>query len=575
VARIGLAPRRPGLRGFLGLLGESRRWLDLVYETLVAFPVHIFTFVVAVSWTGSILGGLTEVFWLHFIPGYDDGHYVSGSVVDFLSLGTVPESVSHSLTMSYILDFVVALIMLALLPLMMRGLAALDAAVMGAALGAGRRPGATATVGGALGCTKVPDDGSRLAPSGTSAGDENGREHPVSAVGWSWIAATAFTLAMVSVSWPLLATLYEIHVVLAMLLAIGLAAMLLCAVPHRTSWMVSAGIGSITAVATALLGSHANGIVENALPWPWPAASIVAISFTCLLGALRHDWRWVLGGWVLLQAPTALVGIFAGPEGLPTGPHVVTDLIVAASVSLLALLIGLGLRALVASRAALAKERRTSAELSAERKEVDERTRIARELHDVVAHSMSVISVQATTAPYRLPGMDESTQAEFSSIADSSRQALSEMRSLLTLLRTPAESDQPQLAPQATLAQIPDLIESTKASGVDITTELDPLSDDLVTPATGLAAYRMVQEGLSNAVRHSPGASIQVSVRITDDAVVVVVGNGPATRDDVPRSPGAGLGLLGAKERASAVGGHTTAEPTDDGGFKLSATLPR
>ncbi|WP_291279283.1 sensor domain-containing protein, partial [Galactobacter sp.] len=568
VARPGLALRKPGIRGFIGLLTEPRRWLDLVYQTIVAFPIHVFTFSVAVAWTASALGGLTEVFWLRFIPGFDEGPYAAGYVVDFVTLGSVPESVAHSLWMSYVVDFVVAVIMLALLPLVMRGLAMFDAAVMGAALGgtvrSGHQDGAVA-----------PSAGSPAASFGTATRSRDGQETQVSATGWSWIAASAFSAALVGVSWPLLTTTYEIHVVFAMLLAFGLAAMMLLAVTNRVTWTLGVVIGAAGSAVAAILGVGADGIASRGLPWPWPAFTIVAVAFTCLLGALRHHWLWAVIGWAVLQVPTVLVGLF---WSRPLGSRmdlVMTDLIVAAAVSLATLLIGLGLRALFASRTALNRERRASAELSAEREELDERTRIARELHDVVAHSMSVISVQATTAPYRLPQVDQPTKEEFASIADSSRQALAEMRSLLTLLRTPTDGTQPELAPQATLSQIPDLIEATRASGATINVQLSPLSDDLVTPAAGLATYRIVQEGLSNAVRHSPGATIDVTVNVTDAAVEIAVENGPATAEESPAAPGAGLGLAGVRERAQAVGGQATATATEDGGFRLRATLPR
>jgi signal transduction histidine kinase len=567
VARPGLAPRRPGLRGYIGLMAEPRRWLDLVYETLVGFPVHTFTFVVAISWTAATLSGLTEILWLRYIPGSDEGPYTSGYVLDFLSLGTIPASVAHSLWMSYLFDFVTGVIMLALLPLVMRGLALLDAAVMAAALGGTARRAAPAEEADQAMATQ---NGSPHTPSGIDVRDAGDRESHVSTTGWSWIAAGAFSAALLAVAWPIMAAVYHVHPALAMVLGLGTAIMVLLSVPAQlTWWIVAVVVGALTAAASAILGSTVVGP-----PWPWPVTGIIALSFMTLIWALRRPWPWAVAGWVVVQVPTVLIGLFWPQQDGVNDHLVLADLIVAASVSLATLLVGIGLRALAASRSALTEERRTSAELSAQRQELDERTRIARELHDVVAHSMSVISVQATTAPYRLPGLDEPTRSEFASIADSSRQALTEMRALLTLLRGSSEHHGPDLAPQATLAQIPELIDATRATGTAIVADLDPLQDDLVAPATGLAAYRILQEGLSNAVRHAPGASIDVSVHLTASAVEISVENGPAITH-APRSPGAGLGLAGVRERAAAVGGDASAQATEQGGFRLGATLPR
>ena len=196
----------------------------------------------------------------------------------------------------------------------------------------------------------------------------------------------------------------------------------------------------------------------------------------------------------------------------------------------------------------------------------------------MVAHSMSVISVQATTAEYRLPGMDERTAGEFTSIAQSSRRALTEMRGLLTILRGSADA---QLVPQPTLADVPALIESTRQSGAriefDVRSGRDSLDTD-VPAATALTAYRVLQEALSNAVRHSPGSAITAGVDVSDRGIVMDVVNGPA--DDaasgsaVPAAPGAGLGLAGIRERVEALGGSVHAGPTGDGGFRVRAELP-
>src|SRR5699024_11073910 len=192
------------------------------------------------------------------------------------------------------------------------------------------------------------------------------------------------------------------------------------------------------------------------------------------------------------------------------------------------------------------------------------------------AHRMRVISVQATTAAYRLPDVGDDAGRECSSIADSSRRALTEMRGLLTILR--GATDAP-LVPQPTLTDVPALLDSTRQSGATITApaDLTPVLETAASrtsTATGLTAYRILQEALSNAVRHAPGAAIAVSVALTDTDLALDVDNGPPpdapssaphasasrsprphTPDPHPPAPGAGLGLAGIRERAAALGG--------------------
>ena len=192
-----------------------------------------------------------------------------------------------------------------------------------------------------------------------------------------------------------------------------------------------------------------------------------------------------------------------------------------------------------------------------------------------------MISVQATTAKYRLPEIGTEAEREFESIAASSRQALGEMRSLLALLRSGSDAQQAQLAPQPTAADVPQLVASTRQSGASVSLSMTRdgeahAGEGSVLPAsTSLTVYRIVQEALSNAVRHSPGSDIDVRVVETDREVIVEVRNGaPDLSQPLPEAPGAGLGLAGVRERASALGGSVEAGPTEHGGFSLRATLP-
>jgi signal transduction histidine kinase len=202
---------------------------------------------------------------------------------------------------------------------------------------------------------------------------------------------------------------------------------------------------------------------------------------------------------------------------------------------------------------------------------LEERTRLARELHDVVAHHMSLIAVRAETAPYRLTGLPDSVQAEFVALSGAAREALVDMRRLLGVLR---QEEQAGLAPQPQLSDLPDLVESARLAGVPV--ELSaPAALDGVPAAVGVCAYRIVQESLSNAGQHAPGAAVTVSVDHDASSVTLRVANGPGDHAG-PSAPArrTGHGLVGMRERVALLGGSLTAGPAADGGFVVAAVLP-
>jgi signal transduction histidine kinase len=223
-----------------------------------------------------------------------------------------------------------------------------------------------------------------------------------------------------------------------------------------------------------------------------------------------------------------------------------------------------------AQRALAAQTERTEAERDA-RAVLEERARIARELHDVVAHHMSLIAVQAETAPYRLKDLAEPARAEFGSMSGTAREALADMRRLLGVLR---HDQLAVLAPQPQLSDLPGLVEAARRAGVSVALSA-PAGLGQVPPGVGLCAYRIVQESLSNASQHAQGAEVTVSVDTAASAVVLRVANGPgkpAGQADAGRR--AGHGLTGMRERVSLLGGSLWAGPAPDGGFVVSAVLP-
>jgi signal transduction histidine kinase len=198
-----------------------------------------------------------------------------------------------------------------------------------------------------------------------------------------------------------------------------------------------------------------------------------------------------------------------------------------------------------------------------------ERARIARELHDVVAHHISMIAVQAETARLTVPGMPVAGAQRLSEIGDTARAGLTEMRRLLGVLREDADAVA-ERRPQPGLQQLADLLDEARdasGSGTRLIVSGTPVPLD---PGVELAAYRIVQEALTNARRHAPGAAVDVELRYRPTALLLRIrDNGPGT------APGAdGHGLLGMRERAAAVGGVLRAGPAAVNGFLVTATLP-
>lgn len=224
-----------------------------------------------------------------------------------------------------------------------------------------------------------------------------------------------------------------------------------------------------------------------------------------------------------------------------------------------------------AQRQVVEEERRTEDERSA-RAVLEERSRIARELHDVVAHHMSVIAIQAEAAPIKAPADPEVLKAELATIRGTALEALTELRRILGVLR---EGDRaPETTPQPGLADLDALLASSRAAGlaVTLTTSGRPQAS---LGGVGLTVYRVVQESLSNALRHAPGAAVRVHLGSEDGQLRLRVENDPPRPDrpPPPRSRG-GQGLTGMRERVGAYGGTLTTGPTDAGGFAVVATFP-
>jgi signal transduction histidine kinase len=285
----------------------------------------------------------------------------------------------------------------------------------------------------------------------------------------------------------------------------------------------------------------------------------------------------VLGGIFLL------VALVAGTR-LHTEEYVLTLLLAALGTSLA----WVGVAALARDEALVQRSARQDiAGTLLEHTARGERARIARELHDVVAHHISMVAVQAETARLTTPGMPPAGAERLRAIGDTARTALTEMRRLLGVLREEAQGEVPERRPQAGLAQLNELLDEARAaSGTAVRLVLHGRSLPL-DPVVQLAAYRIAQEALTNARRHAPGAAVDVELLYERSFLVLRIrDNGPGPPVSPPSagpspSPAAdagsgngGHGLAGMRERAAAVGGELRTGAAAGGGFLVETRLP-
>ncbi|GAB3425159.1 sensor histidine kinase [Flindersiella endophytica] len=310
--------------------------------------------------------------------------------------------------------------------------------------------------------------------------------------------------------------------------------------------------------------------IQQPQPWPWITTGLLAYFVVQYAVARRHGPAIALLSWTIPLLAGILLSLNKNiPESRP-------NLQLVSILSALLLVLGSAVRMSARARQRLLEEERLTAEERSRRRMLEERTRIARELHDVVAHHMSVITVQASTAEYRLPDLPEAAREEFRSISDQARESLTEMRRLLTVLRS--EDEATLRAPQPGLDRLDDLLESAKRAGTAVSVVRKSVPADLPEPVS-LTAYRIVQEALSNVVRHASGAATALTLTGSASELRIDVVNDPpppTSSSAEPRSaPGEpGLGLAGMRERVALLGGSLEAAVTPEGGFAVRAVLP-
>jgi signal transduction histidine kinase len=331
----------------------------------------------------------------------------------------------------------------------------------------------------------------------------------------------------------------------AYLLGLAVAALLL----GRRQWPVGVLLGSIGVLW-----------VYYSLDYPAfaPAVPLAAATyFAAAAGHARAAAALVAGvlvfgvGWQTLGEDASLASVL----GINT----------LADASLLAAVLLLG--ETVRSRRAWADEVRARLEHEAERRAEEERLRIARELHDVMAHTIAGVTVQAGVAADVLDDDPDQAKAALRAIREGSREAMAELRATVGLLRD--GDDETPRTPAPGFGELDGLADTVGGTGLDVSVQVDGPARSL-PGAVELTAYRIVQESLTNVIRHARASTASVSVRYEPDAIVVRVEDDGRGSGDGP----AGHGIAGMRERAAALGGTLEAGPAPRGGFRVSARLP-
>ncbi|MFE5629383.1 sensor histidine kinase [Streptomyces sp. NPDC056543] len=230
-------------------------------------------------------------------------------------------------------------------------------------------------------------------------------------------------------------------------------------------------------------------------------------------------------------------------------------------------------RQLVEALRERARRAEAEAELRAEQAQRLAREAIAREMHDVLAHRLTLLSVHAGALEFRPDAPPEQVARAAGVIRDSAHEALQDLRQIIGVLRTPGEAADGD-RPQPTLATLDALVAESREAGAKVVLDSTIDDPDAVPAATGRTVYRIAQEGLTNARKHAPGAEVTLTVRgRAGDGLTVEVRN-PAPTGPVPHVPGSGQGLIGLTERATLAGGRLDHGPAPDGGFAVHAWLP-
>ncbi|QFR97865.1 two-component sensor histidine kinase [Streptomyces tsukubensis] len=374
----------------------------------------------------------------------------------------------------------------------------------------------------------------------------------------AWLPHAAILFAVVCVALLAVQDSGGLLSVLVAVLAIAPLVLLLTR-PVGAWWLSVAG----TFLTVVLMVDPGDGLY----PWSIPGYATYLVVMTGV--SLVSRPRVAVEMWGL----TALIGIITVvPSGMPAAP-VLGMLVLGAFTLTAAASVGGWLSArrevAVKEQEVAVKEEVTLVERS-RRTLLEERTTIARELHDVVAHHMSVVAIQAEAAPYRVEDPPPELAAAFVTIRENAVAALTELRRVLGVVRA-EDQDLPD-APQPTLLDLDALLANVEEAGLTVSRTVTGAVREL-PQGVELSAYRIIQEALSNTLRHAPGAQAAVELSYVLGGLGLRIINGPSTGGGAG-VPGAGHGLTGMRERVTMLDGEMTAGATDDGGFEVAAFLP-
>lgn len=367
------------------------------------------------------------------------------------------------------------------------------------------------------------------------------------------VLIVAVTALLYSIAWPTLPVTHQVSgPLLPIVGALAAFPFALIRVNPALGWAVSALFALVIPVAFDRVPGY---------DYPWQVVHILVLLALLFAVAVRSPISVLLVAW-----PASMLVFFAYMPGADG---------VGWSVGLTAVVVfGLLIRWLVLSRRQLAQQEEVSELERTRRTVLEEKAKIARDLHDVVAHHMSMVVVQAQSAQYRLDDVSESAAKEFESIAVTAREALNEIRGMLGVLRSDGQQWQDAPAPNA--LDLERTLHASRKAGMDVrwtvTGRIESISD-----TTGLALYRILQESLSNAARHAPGSAVTVDITVGPSTVVMTVRNAPSPSASVGRTAGAdtgGHGIAGMGDRARAAHGWLHATDLPDGGFEVAVHVP-
>ncbi|MCX5394090.1 sensor histidine kinase [Streptomyces sp. NBC_00094] len=323
----------------------------------------------------------------------------------------------------------------------------------------------------------------------------------------------------------------------------------------------------------------------------WPVGLAVTLSLVSVVApvaggavlaslfsvAVRRPFREV--AWIgALAVAASTVQVFVRPDPtLNAGIAVVLGFVLILLVTAWGMLVR-SRRQLVEALRERARRAEAEAELRAAQAQRLAREAIAREMHDVLAHRLTLLSVHAGALEFRPDAPPEQIARAAGVIRDSAHEALQDLREIIGVLRAPGENgDGGGDRPQPTLATLDALVAESREAGADVVLDLDvdtPEGAPAVPASTGRTAYRIAQEGLTNARKHAPGTEVTVTVSGRPGEGLTVTVHNPAPAGPVPHVPGSGQGLIGLTERAALAGGRMEHGPAPDGGFALRAWLP-